>query len=232
MTDWPFYGRTRELGGLLARLRDARWSFGTIQGRRRIGKTTLVREALRIRDAEDRGEHAAMLVRLADDAPENLAYAFREAAKRHGFGELLGAAGPTSLRDMALDIGRLCERGVLVVLDEFQVCHRGRLRSLPSWLQGEVDRLHDSAAPGKLVLLGSVQTQMAAMLQDPREPLYGRTDFSIPLGPWDLGTVFEVCGDLGRAGPPAASLTLWTLFGGVPKVLASLLRGGTRRPRQ
>ena len=216
MTDWPFYGRTRELGGLLARLRDARWGFGTIQGRRRIGKTALVSEALRILDAEDRGQHAAMLVRLADDAPENLAYAFREAAKRNGFGDLLGADGPVSLRDMALDIGRLCDRGVLVVLDEFQVCHRGRLRSLPSWLQGEVDRLHDSAAPGKLVLLGSVQTQMAAMLQDPREPLYGRTDFSIPLGPWDLATIFQVCDDLGVR-DPRRILTLWTLFGGVPK---------------
>ena len=216
MTNWPFYGRTRELGGLLERLRNDRWSFGTIQGRRRIGKTALVREALAIRDAEGQGTHAAMLVRLAADSPENLAHAFRRAAQHQGLGALLGDPDPAPLRRMALDIGRLCESGVLVVLDEFQVCHRGPLAGLPSWLQGEVDRLHESGAPGKLVLLGSVQTQMAAMLQDTREPLYGRTDFSISLGPWELATIFEVCADLGVRDSRRV-LTLWTLLGGVPK---------------
>ena len=57
---------------------------------------------------------------------------------------------------------------------------------------------------------------MAALLSDRKAPLYGRMTFSLMLEPWDLRTVFEVCDGHG-ASDPARCLTLWTLFGGVPK---------------
>ena len=43
---WTFYGRQEELGSLLERIRRRRWFFGTIRGRRRIGKTALIQQAL------------------------------------------------------------------------------------------------------------------------------------------------------------------------------------------
>jgi len=47
---------------------------------------------------------------------------------------------------------------------------------------------------------------------------YGRREElgSLPKIMWDLSTVFEVCRAHGAA-DPARSLTLYTLFGGVPK---------------
>jgi hypothetical protein len=51
MADWRFYGRTTELDGLTAILRRNRWFFAKITGRRRIGKTTLVQQAIAVQGA-------------------------------------------------------------------------------------------------------------------------------------------------------------------------------------
>ena len=59
---------------------------------------------------------------------------------------------------------------------------------------------------------------MEALLEDRKAPLFGRTTFHVSLGAWDLRTVFEVCGKHGAV-DPARCLTLWTLFGGIPKYL-------------
>ena len=45
-TPWSFYGRRSELAQLRAILDPGRWFFLQISGRRRIGKTTLIQEAL------------------------------------------------------------------------------------------------------------------------------------------------------------------------------------------
>ena len=45
-TSWAFYGRRSELAQLRAILDRRRWFFLQISGRRRIGKTTLIHEAL------------------------------------------------------------------------------------------------------------------------------------------------------------------------------------------
>ncbi len=46
MADWGFYGRENERRDLEAILGRRRWFFARITGRRRIGKTTLVQQAL------------------------------------------------------------------------------------------------------------------------------------------------------------------------------------------
>ncbi len=214
---WTFYGREEELGALLERMRGGRWFFGTIRGRRRIGKTALIQQALDTLKADGPGGRRTLLVQLPDSSPQDFAAVFRSAVREAGLEDQIdGARAIRGLPDVAAAVGSLCAAGTVVVLDEFQVCHQGPLRGLPSLLQMQVDRLQDRDTPGGLVLLGSVQTEMEALLDDRRAPLFGRTTFDLTLGPWDLRTVFEVCGDHG-AEPPERTLTLWTLFGGVPK---------------
>ena len=58
-----------------------------------------------------------------------------------------------------------------MVLDEFQLCHRGPLRGFPSLLQAQVDRLQDRSTAGGLIVLGSVQAEMEALLNDRQAPL-------------------------------------------------------------
>ena len=214
---WTFYGRTDELGSLLDRLRQRRWFFGTIRGRRRVGKTALVQQALKVLEEDEPNEVPCLLVQLPDSTPADFATVFRNAVREAGLERHLDESSATrGLPGVARAVGSLCSAGGVVILDEFQTCHGGPLRGFPSLLQAEVDKLQDLDTTGGLILLGSVQTEMEALLNDRRAPLFGRTTFDISLDPWDLATVFEVCREHGAADPKRC-LTLWTLFGGVPK---------------
>ena len=51
MSEWRFYGRRTELDALTDILHRNRWFFAKITGRRRIGKTTLVQQAIDARDS-------------------------------------------------------------------------------------------------------------------------------------------------------------------------------------
>ena len=214
---WEFYGRREELGSVLEQMRRDRWFFGAIHGRRRIGKTALVQQALSTLAADEANARPALLVQLPDSNAADLAAVFRNAVREAGLGSRLdGGDRIRNLPDVAAAVGALCAEGTIVALDEFQICHRGPLSALPSLLQGQVDRLQDRGRAGGLIVLGSVQTEMEALLEDRKAPLFGRTTFRISLGPWDLRTIFEVCGKHGAV-IPARCLTLWTLFGGIPK---------------
>jgi len=214
---WTFYGRSDELGNLLARMRQHGWFFGTIRGRRRVGKTALVQQAIKtLRDDEPSGI-PCLLVQLPDSTPLDFATVFQNGVREAGLEQHVGEPSTRQgLPGVARAVGALCSAGVVVVLDEFQTCHDGPLRGLPSLLQAEVDNLQDKDMAGGLLLLGSVQSEMEALLNDRRAPLFGRTTFEILLEPWGLETIFEVC-RAHNASSPERCLTLWTLFGGVPK---------------
>lgn len=215
---WKFYGRRDELGALLKLLRGGRWFFGAIRGRRRIGKTALIQQALHAHATDRSDARPVLLVQLPDGNPADFAEMFRNAIRDANLEDRLDPRNTLrSLPDVAAAIDSLCASGVIVALDEFQLCRQGPLSVLPSLLQARVDRLQDLSAPvGGLIVLGSVQTEMEALLKDRKAPLFGRTTFSLALDPWDLRTVFEVCRRHG-AQDPRRCLTLWTLFGGVPK---------------
>ncbi len=214
---WDFYGRGEELGSLLAHMRRGRWFFGAIRGRRRIGKTALIQQAIKVL-AEDRtGDIPALLVQLPDSNPSDFTTVFRNAVWEAGLENRVGGAGSIQdLAGIAAAAGDLCRSGVTVVLDEFQICHRGPLRGFPSLLQAQVDSLQNQNPEGGLIVLGSVETEMEALLENRRAPLFGRTTFNMTLAPWSLSTIFKVCERHGAL-DPARCLTLWTLFGGVPK---------------
>ena len=214
---WDFYGREKELGSLLAHMRRGLWFFGTIRGRRRIGKIALIQQTLKIL-AEDRTSGTpVLLVQLPDSNPSDFTTVFRNAVREAGLENCVGGADSIqNLAGIAAAVGSLCRAGVTVVLDEFQICHRGQLRGFASLLQAQVDRLQNQNPAGGLIVLGSVQTEMEALLENRRAPLFGRTTFNITLGPWSLSTIFKVCERHGAL-DPARCLTLWTLFGGVPK---------------
>jgi len=46
MADWKFYGRKEQLADLERMLGRNRWFFAKVTGRRRIGKTTLIQQAM------------------------------------------------------------------------------------------------------------------------------------------------------------------------------------------
>jgi AAA+ ATPase superfamily predicted ATPase len=215
MAEWDFYGRSEELAELRRIVHARHWFFCRIEGRRRIGKTTLLSQLARespvlasrlvymqVPDSDER-DVAATLRRSLEDSEETL---------------------PRSLADTVVDfpsmayaIGQMCRMGFIVVLDEFQYFTRAKLHAFNSFLQAQVDALRNAKLPhGGLFVLGSLQSDMNALLDDKAAPLYGRVTAKLKLGHWDFQDLMAVFRDQG-IDEPSQWLTLWTFFEGVPK---------------
>lgn len=207
---WGFYGRNDELHRLQAILARNRWYFVKVTGRRRIGKTALIQRALQ-------GGQRIFYVQVPDSGPVGVLSAVADQMDTF---EIPAAAfpRPQSLPELAKLVGSLARAGYAVALDEFQYFNRERLQDFCSLLQAEVDRLSASAAqvPGGLLVLGSIHTEMAALLQERHAPLYNRTTDELDLGHLDVESVLEILSQHATADPERL-LFLWALFEGVPK---------------
>ncbi|RKJ98603.1 ATP-binding protein [Alicycliphilus denitrificans] len=215
MSEWNFYGRTEPLAELRRIVESGRWFFCRIEGRRRIGKTTLLSELAK-KDADL--SNRLVYMQVPDSDERDVAYTFRQSLSNceHEQGRTL-ATGVTNFATMAASIGRLCAAGFIVVIDEFQYFTRSKLYAFNSFLQAEVDKLRGAQLKhGGLFVLGSLQSEMNALLDDKSAPLYGRVTAQIPLDHWDFEDLLSVFASQGLQGPNQW-LTLWTFFEGVPK---------------
>lgn len=206
-TSWAFYGRRSELAQLRAILDRRRWFFLQISGRRRIGKTTLIHEAL----GED--ELARTLyIQIPDSDPVGVVAACNGYLETFGMSERV-----SSLGELAKLIGKLAESGKIVAIDEFQYFHRKQLGDFCSLLQAEVDRLAStSGVKGGLIVLGSLHAEMTALLEDRDAPLFNRTTDRLELDHLDIGSILEILRAHADEDPDRL-LFLWNLFEGVPK---------------
>lgn len=181
---WRFSGRSPELANLQAILARGRWFFVKVAGRRRIGKTTLIQRALPAEGTP------VFYVQIPDSAPAGVLSAVADALEAFQISPSI-VTPPTTLREFASSIGELARRGYIVALDEFQYFDRKHLREFTSHLQEVVDRLSADApnVPGGLIVLGSLHTEMAALLEDRRAPLYARTTDQIDVDHLDIASV-------------------------------------------
>lgn len=212
MMSWGFYGRNDELRKVTDILSRNRWFFAKLTGRRRIGKTTLIQQAI-----QAAGERPVFYVQIPDSGPAGVLSAVRDAMENFRV-QNDRFAPPRTLAELAKMIGDLVRTAHVVVLDEFQYFNREKLRPFCSFLQAEVDRLAADASrvSGGLIVLGSIHTEMTALLEDRAAPLYNRTTDEIALTHLDIASVLEVLREHADESPERL-LFLWTLFEGVPK---------------
>lgn len=125
---------------------------------------------------------------------------------------------PSNLSEFAATISALASAGYVVVLDEFQYFHRAGLSEFASHLQREVDNLTANASSirGGLFVLGSLHTELTALLEDRDAPLYNRLTDTIEVGHLDVSSLLEIL-DAHADRDPYRLLMLWNLFEGVPK---------------
>lgn len=216
MADWKFYGRRKELDALRRLLTADRWFFCAISGRRRIGKTSLIRQAIQSLTVEDRLA-SSIYLQVPDSDERDVVAVFADALRSLGTA-LPAEIVPDNMRrfaDMAKAIGILCREGHYVILDEFQYFTRKSLAAFPSLLQAEVDSLVGSRHGG-IFVLGSIHTEMTALLENRTSPLHARVTDRLALDHWDFATLFQVFDDQSIASPHDW-LTLWAMFEGVPK---------------
>ncbi len=210
---WGFYGRTEELRAVARIIGRNRWYFAKITGRRRIGKTTLIQKAIQAEGAAS----PVFYVQIPDSGTAGVLSAVADAFETFDV-PTDRFPKPRDLGDLARLVGLLARAGYLTVLDEFQYFNRAQLRPFCSYLQAEVDTLSAQAdqVPGGLIVLGSVHTELTAILEDRSAPLYNRTTDEIDLTHLDIASVKAILQEHADTSPERL-LFLWTLFEGVPK---------------
>lgn len=209
---WGFYGRKSELQQLEKIVTRGRWFFVKITGRRRIGKTTLIQQAL----VQSSGKKP-FYVQIPDSSPAGVLSAYADAMETFQINQVTFPP-PKSLLELAKSVSAMARSGIVVMLDEFQYFNRDRLKDFCSFLQSEVDALskESSSVSGGLVVLGSIQTEMTAILEDRAAPLYNRTTDEVSLPHLDVGALLEMLRAQATVNPEHF-LFLWNLFEGVPK---------------
>jgi uncharacterized protein len=223
MSTWGFYGRTLELAQLDGIMRRGRWFFVKLSGRRRIGKTTLIKRALE-------GDRRPLLyLQIPDSGPAGVLSAVRDAFEMFGV-DPRHIPAPNSLSGLAETVALLARAGYVVVLDEFQYFHRKVLSEFPSHLQREVDGLMADPVglTGGLFVLGSIHTELTALLDNRNAPLYNRVTDTIDVGHLDIGSVLQIL-RVHADEDPERLLLLWNLFEGVPKFYRDCFEQGALR---
>jgi AAA+ ATPase superfamily predicted ATPase len=199
-----FVNRTEEL----ARLRDLFDShdaeLAVVYGRRRLGKTRLVKQAL-------------------EDYERTVFYQARQKTRTLQLEQFAEAAADTFpgieriRRDWETLFEYLGEQDAIVVLDEFPYLIE-QDESLPSVLQALFDHEFDDSA-AMFVLVGSSISMMeeATLLGD--SPLYGRSSLKLDVRqlPFDAAIKF-LPDDI----TPDDAVRAWSVFGGVPYYLEEL----------
>lgn len=197
-----FIDRDRDVAEL-RRLAEAPPGLAIVRGRRRVGKTALVRHAL---------AGSRVVVFQADEQPvaEQLEAFAREAARL--------VPGAPQLRFGSWDDacsyldGQAQHAPLTVVLDEFQYLCRSE-PALPSIVQRWWDRWQRHTTRLTVVLVGSALSFMEGLL-DHGSPLYGRASFRPVLEPFD----YRVAAEFAPDGTAAEELvSRFAVLGGIPQ---------------
>jgi AAA+ ATPase superfamily predicted ATPase len=219
---WGFYGRRTEVAEIGRILDSGRWFFCAISGRRRIGKTSLIQQALR-----ERPETKHFYFQVPDSDERGVVQAFQDAGEDYGARNVSVARTFAHVADIIAGLNKM---GHVIIIDEFQYFHRKALSPFTSFLQAEVDKLRDTTKGG-LFVLGSIHTEMTAILEDRASPLFNRVTHRIEIGHWDFPTLFEMFA-AHNIDDPAHQLFLWTLFEGVPKFYRDCFDRGLLPPHR
>lgn len=166
-----FIGRARELETLEKIWQSGHYKACCIYGRRRIGKTSLLREFVR-------GKRNIFIEMVRGTLADNVQRIAR----------IIDPEGPRddlTLFDIMRSLERICsEESTVVVLDEFPYLIEGS-PSAASEVKQFVDRICDSTG-SMLIVCGSSISMMKEFLDDPDNPLYGRFLNRIDLGPLSI----------------------------------------------
>lgn len=212
-----FYDRQGEIAEL-RRIRDlSRMSshFTVITGRRRVGKTELLREAF--------SDEPFLYFYVSRKALPDLCEDFRQVTQR-----VLGRTIPGSITSFSQIFRFLMEesanRPFTLVIDEFQD-FLNIDEAIFSELSRDWDELNRSARIN-LVVCGSIHRLMSRIFEDREAPLYGRNTGRIKVEPFGTNVLKDI---LSKCHPRFTNddlLALWTLTGGVARYVALLMDSG------
>lgn len=171
--------------------------FVVVFGRRRLGKSTLIKRVLGRED----------IYYMAGDLVDKVQLEMLQEVLAQKFPEI-GLADFAGWEELLLMVNRLTEKQFTLCLDEFpyMVKHSPELPSV-------IQRLIDSKTlKYNLVICGSSQRMMQDMILSQTEPLYGRASAIIDVRPLPLPYL-----QVGLHLDPISTIEEYSVWGGVPR---------------
>ena len=212
-----FYGRNKEIS-ILNKIQSnslKHAQFTVVTGRRRIGKTELIRHAY--------GNIPFLYFFVARRTEKELCESFcREIESKLG---VFLPGEQSNFKDIFKWVMRYsCEHPVTLVIDEFQDFRRVDA-AIFSEMQREWDEYH-ARSKINFIVCGSLNTLMNRIFRDAKEPLYGRETSFLKIAPFPTTTLKAILSDHAPKYTPDDLLALFALTGGIAKYVALLMDHG------
>lgn len=211
-----FYDRDTELNILQTNWAQTteRGRLTVLIGRRRIGKTTLLRKS-----AEE-GNQPLLYLYVSKDNERVLTQKFQEAAEQSLGLQIFGRLETfAQFFEQLMRYGQ--EHHFTLVFDEFQNFIKVN-PAIPSHIQDLWDRYHETVKIN-MVACGSIYNMMHKIFDNEDEPLYGRQDCRINMLPFRISVLKQILYDHNPKYTPEDLLCLYMLTGGVAKYVAWLM---------
>lgn len=214
-----FYGREKEIGDLRRQREVSREyaRFSVITGRRRVGKTQLIRMAF-----DDGVSPYVHLVITKKTEKVQCAIHQRTVERElgiaiHGRCERFADLFEEIMKESV-------SRAFTLVLDEFQ-----EFDQVDSSIYAEVAGIWDhyhSQSKINLVVCGSVNRLMNKIFFDDSQPLYGRNTGRLHVEPLEVSVLKTILSDFNPGYSNEDLLALWTITGAVPRYVELLMENG------
>ncbi|MBR0247006.1 MAG: ATP-binding protein [Bacteroidales bacterium] len=212
-----FYDREQEIAFLKETRETAKTTakFTVVTGRRRIGKTTLIKTAY--------NDTPFVYFFVARKAESELCEAYiEEITDKLGI-PTLGRS--RSFSEIFRYLMRLSQtRSFTLVIDEFQEFYRVN-KAVFSEMQDIWDT-YEKSAHINLIVCGSIYSMMQKLFKDKKEPLYGRNTGELRVKPFRPSVLKEIMADYNPGYTHEDLLALFTFTGGVARYVNQLVDAG------
>lgn len=212
-----FYNRQEEIKLIQRTMKQSLSSacFTVIMGRRRVGKTTLLRKALE--------KETYIYLFVSRTSETLLCEAFKKEITDKLSIPIYGS--PTKFIELFdLLLQHATREHFTLIIDEFQDFERVN----PS-IFSEIQNKWDQYAPQakiNLIVCGSIYSLMKHIFEDRKEPLFGRLTSKLLLKPFKTSVLKEILQEHNPSFTPEDLFCLYTLTGGVAKYISLLMDAG------
>lgn len=209
-----FYNRTTEIADL-QRLKDMSYNdhskLTVLTGRRRIGKTSLILNALR--------DETIVYLFVSRKSESDLCNGFCSEIEKVLQIFVPRMSSFTETFRFLLEQGKT--KKFTLVIDEFQEFMNIN-ESIYSDIQNYWDQYRSSTYIN-FIVSGSIYSLMTKIFQDKKEPLFGRADAMMKLMPFTTSVLKEIMNDYKPDYTQDELLALYTYTGGIPKYVELLV---------
>jgi len=193
-----FFNREKEKQRLNKAIDSKKAKLIIVFGRRRCGKSTLIRNTLKPSDIY-------FMAQQSDESIQRMQLANTIAEIVKGFDSVVYP----DWESLFVNLNNVLKEPLTLCIDEFPYLVKGS-HSLPSIIQKVVDSTNDRKY--HLILCGSSQQMMQGLILDSSAPLYGRADEIMKVTPLEAGWISHAleC-------KPEQSIVEYSVWGGVPR---------------